>query len=147
MKYGFPVLLLSIAVSLGAQEERPVPKDSVRVSIPGCSKGSAFVVTESPEGERTSIEIKTGRRFRLTGKKELLNEIKAREGYMIAVTGIVRRNDLEGPGGVSLGGGRVRIGGGAPVSGSGGDANRAPQSMNAVIDVEGFRPLGEPCPK
>jgi hypothetical protein len=147
MKYCFPVLLLSVSVSLGAQEERPVPKDSVRVSIPGCSKGSAFVVTESPEGERTSVEIQTGRRFRLTGKKELLNEIKAREGYMIAVTGIVRRNDLKGPGGISLGGGRVRIGGGPPVAGAGSDANRAPQSANAILDVEGFRPLGEPCPK
>ena len=136
MKYGFPVLLLSIGVSLAAQEERPVPKDSVRVSIPGCSKGSAFVVTESPEGERTSVEIQTGRRFRLTGKKELLNEIKAREGYMIAVTGIVRLNDLKGPGGLSLGGGRVRIGGGPPVAGAGADANRAPQSANAILDVE-----------
>jgi hypothetical protein len=97
MKYGIALLLITISITGSAQEEKPVPKDSVRVSIPGCSKGSAFVVTESPEGERTSIEIKTGRRFRLTGKKELLNEIKAREGYMIAVTGIVRRNDLEGP--------------------------------------------------
>jgi len=147
MKYGIALLFATFGIIAAAQEEKPVPKDSVRVSIPGCSKGSAFVVTESPEGERQSIEIKAGRRFRLTGKKELLNEIKAREGYMIAVTGIVRRNDLEGPGGVSLGGGRVRIGGGAPVSGSGGDVNRAPQSMNATIDVEGFRPLGEPCPK
>jgi hypothetical protein len=147
MKYGIALLLITISITGSAQEEKPVPKDSVRVSIPGCSKGSAFVVTESPEGERTSVEIKTGRRFRLTGKKELLNEIKAREGYMIAVTGIVRRNDLQGPGGISLGGGRVRIGGGPPVAGAGSDANRAPQSMNAILDVEGFRPLGEPCPK
>ncbi len=147
MKYGIPVLLLSIGVSLAAQEEKPVPKDSVRVSIPGCSSGSAFVVTESPEGERTSVEIKTGRRFRLTGKRDLLNEIKAREGYMIEVTGIVRRNDLQGPGGVTLGGGRVRIGGGQPVAGAGSGANRAPESMNAILDVEGFRPLGASCPK
>ena len=97
MKYGIALLLITISITSSAQEEKPVPKDSVRVSIPGCSKGSAFVVTESPEGERTSVEIQTGRRFRLTGKKELLNEIKAREGYMIAVTGIVRRNDLRGP--------------------------------------------------
>ena len=147
MKYGIALLFITTGITATAQEEKPVPKDSVRVSIPGCSKGSAFVVTESPEGERQSIEIKTGRRFRLTGKKELLNEIKAREGYMIAVTGIVRRNDLEGPGGISLGGGRVRIGGGPPVAGAGQDANRAPQSANAILDVEGFRPLGEPCPK
>ena len=147
MRYGIPVLLLSIGISLAAQEEKPVPKDSVRVSIPGCSKGSAFVVTESPEGERTSVEIKAGRRFRLTGKKDLLNEIKTREGYMIEVTGIIRRNDLSGPGGISLGGGRVRIGGGQPAAGSGSVTNRAPESMNAIIDVEGFRPLGEPCPR
>jgi hypothetical protein len=147
MKYALPVLLLSIGVSLAAQEEKPVPKDSVRVSIPGCSRGTAFVVTESPEGERTSIEIKTGRRFRLTGKKAVLDEIKAREGYMIEVTGIVRRNDLTGPGGITLGGGRVRIGGGPPVAGSGSSTNRAPESANAILDVEGFRPLGQPCPK
>lgn len=146
MKYGIPLVAVLLGVALAAQEERPVPKDSARVSIPGCSKGSAFVVTESPEAERTSVEIKAGRRFRLTGKKELLNEIKAREGYMIEVTGIVRKNDLQGPGGISLGGGRVRIGGGAPVS-NGGSPTQAPPSANAIIDVEGFRPLGEPCPR
>ena len=145
MKYGIPALFLSIGITLAAQEERPVPKDSVRVSIPGCSKGSAFVVTESPEGERTSVEIKTGRRFRLTGKKELLNEIKAREGFMIEVTGIIRKNDIQSTG-ITLGGGRVRIGGGSPVS-NGGSPTQAPQSANAILDVEGFRPLGEPCPK
>ena len=146
MKYGIPLVAVLLGVALAAQEERPVPKDSARVSIPGCSKGSAFVVTESPEAERTSVEIKAGRRFRLTGKKELLNEINAREGYMIEVTGIVRKNDLQGPGGISLGGGRVRIGGGAPVS-NGGSPTQAPPSANAIIDVEGFRPLGEPCPR
>jgi hypothetical protein len=146
MKYGIPFLAVILGVALAAQEERPVPKDSVRVSIPGCSKGTAFVVTESPEGERTSVEIRTGRRFRLTGKKDLMNEIKAREGYMIEVTGIIRKNDLQGPGGITLGGGRVRIGGGAPVS-NGGSPTQAPPSANAILDVEGFRPLGEPCPR
>jgi hypothetical protein len=147
MRYGLPILFLIIGITAAAQEEKPVPKDSVRVTIPGCAKGSAFVVMESPEGERTSIEIKTGRRFRLTGKGDLLKEIKKREANMIAVTGIVRRNDLEGPGGITLGGGRVRIGGTQPVAGSGSVTNRAPESMNAILDVEGFRPLGEPCPR
>ena len=146
MKCGIAVLFLIIGTSASAQE-KPVPKDSVRVSIPGCAKGSAFVVTESPEGERTSVEIKAGRRFRLTGKKDLLNEIKKREANMIEVTGIIRRNDLEGPGGISLGGGRVRIGGGPPVAAGGSDPTRAPQSANAILDVEGFRPLGASCPR
>jgi hypothetical protein len=145
MKYRFLVVIPILGVALAAQE-REVPNDSVRVSIPGCAKGSAFVVMDSPEGERTSQEIKTGRRFRLTGKKELLDQIKARERNMIEVTGIIRKNDLAGPGGITLGGGRVNIGGGAPVAGGVGPT-RAPQSMNAIIDVEGFRPLGEECPK
>jgi hypothetical protein len=40
----------------------------------------------------------------------------------------------------------VRIGGGPPVS-NGGSPTQAPQSANPILDVEGFRPLGEPCPR
>jgi hypothetical protein len=65
---------------------------------------------------------------------------------MLEVTGIIRKNDLQATG-ITLGGGRVRIGGGQPVAGAGSSANRAPESANAVLDVEGFRPLGEPCPR
>ena len=69
----------------------------------------------------------------------MLNEIKAREGYMIEVTGIVRKNDLQGPGGISLGGGRVRIGGGPPLVAGGSDPGAAVE-RNPILDVEGFRP-------
>ena len=147
MKYAVPALILAAIVGVSAQEtEKKVPKDSTRISIPGCSKGSAFVVTASPEAERTSTEIATGRRFRLTGQKSLLNEIKAHEGTIIEVTGIIKKSDLNGPGGISLGGGRVRIGGGPPQDPVGG-VGHAPQSGNATLDVEGWRPLGESCPR
>src|SRR5262245_46108289 len=76
----------------------------------------------------------------------LLNEIKAHEGTIIEVTGIIKKSDLNGPGGISLGGGRVRIGGGPPQSSVGGVVGNAPQSGNAILDVEGWRPLGESCP-
>jgi len=145
MKAAAFLLILLTPGALLAQE-REVPRDSVRVSIPGCSKGSAFVVGVSPEKERTSIEIAAGRRFRLTGKKPLLQEIRKREGTMIEVTGIIRRSDLPGPGGISTGGGRVRIGGGPPVDSGGVSPNRAPASANAILDVEGWRPLAESCP-
>src|SRR5215510_13242681 len=147
MKYAVPALILAAAVGVSAQEtEKKVPKDSTRISIPGCSRGSAFVVTASPEAERTSTEITTGRRFRLTGQRSLLNEIKAHEGTIIEVTGIIKKSDLNGPGGISLGGGRVRIGGGPPQDPVGGVVGNAPQSGNAILDVEGWRPLGESCP-
>jgi len=147
MKYVVPTLILVAVVGVSAQEtEKKVPKDSTRISIPGCSRGSAFVVTASPEAERTSTEIATGRRFRLTGQRSLLNEIKAHEGTIIEVTGIIKKSDLNGPGGISLGGGRVRIGGGPPQDPVGGVVGNAPQSGNAILDVEGWRPLGESCP-
>jgi hypothetical protein len=143
MKYAIPVLMFAAAVSLSAQEKK-VPKDSLRVSIPGCSKGSAFVVTASPEPDRTSNEVAIGRRFRLTGPKDVLNEIKKREGTMVEVTGIVKKSDLK-PGGISLGGGRVRIGG-TPQDPTAPVGQIAPASGNAIIDVEGWRPLAETCP-
>jgi len=144
MKFAVPVLMFAAAVSLSAQEKK-VPKDSLRVSIPGCSRGSAFVVTASPEPDRTSNEIAIGRRFRLTGPRDVLNEIKKREGTMVEVTGIIKKNDLKGPGGISLGGGRVRIGG-VPQDPTSGVPSPASTSGNAIIDVEGFRPLAETCP-
>jgi hypothetical protein len=143
MRYGIAIFSLLFVAALSAQE-RKVPKDSTRVSIPGCSKGSAFVVTASPEPDRTSTEIATGRRFRLTGPKDILAEIKRREGSMIEVTGLVKKSDLK-EGGIRLGGGRVRIGGANPqdpISGAG----HAPVSGNAILDVEGWRPLAETCP-
>jgi hypothetical protein len=145
MKY-LPIPLVAlVAVSSLAAQERKVPSDSTRVSIPGCSKGSAFVVTASPEAERTSTEIASGRRFRLTGPKDVLNEIKKREGTIIEVTGVIKKSDLN-PGGIGLAGGRVRIGAGSPQDPISSGPGRAPASSNAILDVEGWRPLGESCP-
>src|SRR5262245_1945147 len=143
MKYGIAIFTIALAVGLSAQEKK-VPKDSTRVSIPGCSKGSAFVVTASPEEERITTQIAIGRRFRLTGSKDVLNEIKKREGNMIEVTGIVKNSDLKGPGGITVGG--VRITGGPPQAAVGGVGRTAPETVNAILDVEGWRPLAESCP-
>jgi len=145
MKFRILVLAIIFSIALAAQE-RKVPKDSTRVSIPGCSKGSAFVVTRSPEAERTSTEIATGRRFRLAGSKDVLNEIKKREGTIIEVTGIVKNSDIK-EGGIRLGGGRVRIGGVNPQDPISSGPGHAPVSSVAILDVEGWRPLGDSCPR
>ena len=93
-----------------------MPSDSARVAIPGCAKGRAFIVTQSPEHEPTQADIAPGRRFRLSGPKEILDDIKKHEGRLIEVTGLVRKDALKGPGGIGIAGGRVRIGGGSPVA-------------------------------
>jgi hypothetical protein len=140
------VAVLAIGGVARAQE-RPVPGDSARISIPGCAKGRVFVVTATPEHEPSQADIAPGRRFRLSGPKDVLNDIKKREGRMIEVTGLVRKAALTGPGGIAIAGGRVRIGGGSPQA-STGDPTRSLEGYNqAVLDVEGWRVLEENCGK
>lgn len=140
------VVLAGLAVPLpqAQEQERKVPSDSARITIPGCAKDRRFIVGRTQAHETSRSVLEPGRRFRLNGKKPLLEDIKKQQAFMIEVTGLVLQADLSGPGGVSVGG--VRIGGGPPQA-AGGDARRNMGSMDPVIDVESWRPLAEPCPK
>jgi hypothetical protein len=129
----------------GGQEQARVPKDSARIAIPGCTRDRVFIVADAPDHEPIGTRLEPGRRFRLAGKRELLDAIKLREGTMVEVTGLVRKADLEGSGGVRLFGGRVRIGGArpqAPLS----DVQRNSTYAEVVLDVEAYRMLAESCP-
>ena len=137
------VLFAAAAASSSLAQERKVPSDSARITIPGCAKDRRFIVGRTPAHETARSVVEPGRRFRLNGKKPLLEDIKKQQASMIEVTGLVRQTDLSGPGGVSVGG--VRIGGGPPQAGVA-DARRNMGSMDPVIDVESWRPLAEPCP-
>lgn len=125
-----------------------MPDDSARITVPGCADGRRFIVAERPGHEPSSAELLPGRRFRLSGTREILNDIRIREGSMVEVTGLVRKAELAGPGGVAVAGGRVRIGGGPPRAGLGTDPSRSIQggATDAVLDVEGWQVLPEPCP-
>jgi hypothetical protein len=129
-------------LGLMAQEARPVPKDSSRITIVGCAKGTRFIVGRGPAHEPVRSGLEPGRRFRLNGKKDLIDEVKKQEGHMVEVTGLVRQADLAGPGGVTVGG--ARISGGPPQAGMP-DARRNTGSLDPMIDVESFRPLAEGC--
>jgi len=146
MKF-LPAILVALISSalLAAQEQAKVPKDSARIAIPGCTRDRVFIVAEAPDHEPVGTRLEPGRRFRLAGKRELLDDIKRREGTMVEVTGLVRKADLEGSGGVRLFGGRVRIGGAqpqAPLS----DVQRNSTYAEVVLDVESYRMLTESCP-
>jgi hypothetical protein len=130
------------ALVLGAQE-REVPKDSARISIPGCARDRVFIVLER-ENEPIRADIAPGRRFRLNGPKKLLDEIKKQQGSMVEVTGLVRQSDLAGPGGITTNGGRVRIGGGPPRQPLGASGRDIGYS-EAILDLESWRPLPESC--
>ena len=42
-------MLLLVVADLAAAQERPVPGNSTRITIPGCSRDRAFIVDE-PQG-------------------------------------------------------------------------------------------------
>src|SRR5262245_15206199 len=93
--------VLAAAGSVLAQE-RPVPKDSTRVSVTGCARGRTFIAAQQPEGEPVRSSIEPGRRFRMSASKSILEKIKPQERNMIELTGLVRTGQLSGPGGISV---------------------------------------------
>jgi len=139
------VVAVAVAVLSGplvAQEEKPVPKDSVRVSIPGCTKGQVFTAGRRTADQPGSANIPEGMHLRMNGPKKMMTEIKAHEGSMIQITGLMKKGQYD-PNGIGIGGG-VRIAPGqAPTGGSMPGISMAGQIL---IDVEGWRPALGDCP-
>ena len=141
-----PALIVFVILSSGAaaaQETKPVPKDSVRVFIPGCTKGYIFTAGHRTEDEPGSVNIPEGMHLRMNAPKKLMTEIKAHEGSRIEITGIMKKGEY-GPEGISLGGG-LRIAPG-PTPGSG---SRPPTGSGSQIniDVESWRQIEGGCPR
>ena len=138
----FIVALSLVTGSLAAQEEKPVPKGSARVSIPGCTKGYIFTAGPRTADEPGSVDIPQGLHFRMNGPKKMMAEIKAREGSMISITGLIKRGQYN-PSGVGIGGG-VRVTPGPESTGGSRPGN--PVANQIFIDVEGWRPVVGDCP-
>lgn len=147
-----PTLLLTLLVVLAAapaaaQETRRVPSDSIELAARGCLKGRVFTATTPPEDERTrkGPDI-TGRHFRVTGEREVMNLVKKYDGQLVEVVGIVRKAALDDQG---IG---MRVGKGARVviGQPGGDPTRmnAPATPPGVaaMDVIAVRMLADRCP-
>jgi hypothetical protein len=132
-------LVAALTGSLVAQERKPVPKDSDRVAIPGCTKGYVFTAGRRTVDEPGSVSVPEGTHFRMNGPRKLMAEIKEHEGSMIEITGLTKKGQYL-PGGVAVGGG-VRIGPGPGPGGMG-----SPVANQLSIDVEGWRPVPGSCP-
>jgi len=136
-----PVLLITQV----AAQEKPLPKNEVRVQVAGCAYNRTFITGTAPAGEPVGA-IKEGRRFKMNASKEMLADIKKQEPSMIEITGRIRRADLQDTRGIDVGGG-VRIGGGRPQTPTSTTGGPALGYDEAMIDVEAFRLLPETCPK
>jgi hypothetical protein len=136
---------LVFAVSLGVAalaQEKPVPKDSERIFIPGCARNRMFTVGPRREDQPGRSDIAPGTRLLMNGPKQLLNQIKSNESNEIELTGLIRKSDLTQPG-VKIGD-HIRIGPGPSPTGA--NPGRDYQSNQIMIDVEGWRVLTGSCP-
>jgi hypothetical protein len=130
MKISAALALAALAGGiLAAQESKPVPKDSIRVFVPGCSKGRIFTAA-APTEDHGGAPVPEGTHLRMNGKKDVMEEIKSHEGSRIEITGIVKRGQFSQQG--------VRI---AP-----GGMSPGPGISQIMIDVEGWRRVEGPCP-
>jgi hypothetical protein len=139
------LLLLCFAAALPGAQERKVPKDSVELAVQGCLKGRVLAVVEPEErhGPTRGPDV-TGRSFRLSGKKPVIDEVKKHDGDLVEVVGLVRTADLASyqPG---MRVGRTRVVIGAPGTM---DPNRPPSPGPGlpVMDASSVRFLSEGCP-
>ena len=79
----FPLLFAATAlVPAIAQEEKPVPKDSVRVTVPGCSKNYMFTAGR-PAEDQGGTPVPEGTHLRMNGPKKTMADIKGQEGSRI----------------------------------------------------------------
>ena len=130
-------VVLVVGASLGAQERKPVPKDSARISIPGCTRGYVFTAVGRTADEPGNVSVPDGTHFRLNGPKKLISEIRLHEGSMIELTGLTKKGQFL-PGGIAIGGG-ARVGQGSGVGGGMGGGQLS-------IDVESWRQINGSCP-
>jgi len=139
------MVVVSVVVFLApltAQEEKPVPKDSVRVSIPGCASGRIFTAGPRTVEHPGTVDLPPGMHLRMNGPKKMMAEIKAHEASMIEITGLMKKGQYQ-PDGVGIGGG-VRITPGP--SPTGGNMSASPNANQIFIDVEGWRQVVGNCP-
>lgn len=139
------IVVMAITSSAMAQEKK-VPKDSMRVTVSGCTKGSMFTAGPRTEDQVGRADIPEGIHLRMNAPKKVMTEVKAHEGQMIKITGLMKKGQYNEQG-IPVGGG-VRV---TPGVGNGGisvGAGRPSPSVASVnyIDVESWQTAAGNCP-
>ena len=130
--FGFVALT---AVPAGQQEGKPIPKDSVRVRVRGCAKGYVFTAGPRTVEEPTTLDIKEGMHIRMNAPKKVMTDIKAHEGSMVELIGLMKKGQyVEG----------VNVGKGIRISPGTGNLSNPTASM-PQIDVESWQAVAGNC--
>jgi hypothetical protein len=136
------VAIAMLSGPLAAQDTKPVPKDSVRGSIPGCAKGNVFTAGPRTSDQVERLDVPEGMHLRMNGPKKLMAEINAHEGSMIEITGLMTKGQYNQTG-INVGGGVRITPGSSPAAGS--PATTIPSP--SYIDVESWRQVEGDCPR
>jgi hypothetical protein len=141
------IVWLLLTSALVPQESKAVPKDSVEIEARGCLKGRVFTAVPPPGDERTRRGPDlTGRHFRVTGPREVNDLVKAHNGHLVDVVGIVRKAALDDQGaGMRLGRGTRVVIGAPGTDPTRMDARTSVPSM-PVMDVTVLRLVSDRCP-
>jgi hypothetical protein len=149
-RWSLLALFLAAALPVSAAQEQPepkkIPKDSVEVLATGCLKGRAFTAIPPREAETQRGPDVSGRTFRVAGKKDLMREVKAMDGKLVQITGIVRIAALaDNQPGRRIGNTRVVIGspgGSDPLA----RPTQGPIVNVTVMDLTSIRFVDSVCP-
>jgi hypothetical protein len=140
-----PLILLLAALPQQEPGTKPVPNDSVEIATRGCLRGRVFTATPRPEGEPARGPDVTGRRFRLSGSREVMEQVKQNDGHLVEIVGIVRKSALGSEGiGFRAGGSQVTVG--APRSDPGRMSPPTPGTNVPVMDLTSVGFLDNSCP-
>ncbi|HEX4347749.1 MAG TPA: hypothetical protein VHZ73_09260 [Vicinamibacterales bacterium] len=122
-------------------EKKPVPKDSVRVQLAGCTKGYVFTVGPHMQDVVSDTNIPPGTHIRMNGPKKLISDINAYTSSMVSITGLMKKGQLgSGPG---IGGVHFSP---IPSGGAGGvGVSQSAVANQTQIDVEGWAPSTGVC--
>jgi hypothetical protein len=137
-------LLAAPLAAYQEQQEKPkIPKDSVLVVVEGCLKGRVLSATDVRQPDAESGPPVRQKSFRLSGKKDLMNEVKANDGQRVRITGLIQKSALIEPG-MKIKGGRVVIGGGSGTASSGSHIPDPVENV-VVMDMTDVQALGGSC--
>ena len=138
------VLIAAAPIAAPQQEEhRKIPKDSIEVTATGCLTGRALAVSDVRQTDVQSGPIIRQRAFRLSGKKDLMKQVKEADGQRVEVVGLIRKSALMEPG-MRFKGGRIVLGGGS-AGGTAGAGIPDPADNTVVMDVSAVRMVGGSC--
>ena len=87
----FMVTATSSAVAQGGALDAATPNDELNiVTIQGCLEGVILTSTDLTESIWPGLAATMGDRFRVVGDKELLDELRAFNGHVVEIIGVLR---------------------------------------------------------